>query len=1178
MAYPAAKTLMGAGDVLMAAKPILSAAQNLSKYGKIGEEVANVAKDLTSPRVRTAKLPAVRTIRYEKVPEVLAQGGNQMRELPVPIKRNVMVERKVPVDFESKTFRSLSRPGLTIKDVSRGKSNLAEEFAREVKPLSDYQKRGQAIVQKGIQNVEEKLKMPRYSSEDTNRLLGEAQYGVEQRFGDFKNAFSRLIGEHEASKTRAMQEASAIGKVPQEFATDVIKGIENPSHRAAPEVKGIIQQFRNKYDELFQNARDAGIDLGYLKNYITHIWEQPQAQVEEMYKIAKKGFTYASPRVVPTYEEGIAMGLTPKFTNPTQILAEYVRKLEQTKANINFLNTLRKTGFVVDASIGSRQAGFSPINAPGFTRSISKGPEGATVIGNLYAPNEIAKIINRVFSPEDTGLTGKLFGGTAFVSGKFQDIALSGGIPKTPVNAWTFAQMTKEALTGRMRSPFTSALRALSGNRSIKFFEKNAGQIEKMQLRNVPISTNWDVASLSDDGFIRNTFGNKWGETWNKVISEPTFRRFMPMLQINLFNDIEARALRKGLLPQEAADVAAKAVNNFYGLTRTDTSAQRSKIGKDILTTFTFAPQYREAIMKFWANNVKAFKNPFALENQMNLRFLAGAGITLGAMDYLNHKFNGRHMWENPRWTEDKLLIPLPNGTTIGVPFLSSIATLPRLGYRMGKALLQGDVSGAGKDFFQTTVSMMIKPFADVFANSDYFGNQIVNEEDLPGEKFKKIGKYLGTQYTGHPYIKAALGSKDKPGFQVLSEALETPLRFYKQDSLIKREFYDAFKRYEPLAQKYEEYRQYGDDPKANEFYNAHKDEIETYYKWKPYEKVFNKFKYDDKNPQENIDILQKAISEVKKGAPLQTAFDSDIEYKKAIDEAIREMGPDEKVIFDKLRFAKQYDENGLPIANERQKMSNALDRLWNPGILEKESRIAQKVARATGEPMNPLYALSPDQQRVVLLRDTFYPGEETESRITKENIDWLKPFWDARSKYFDYLKDSGKMKDSGQNVVKWDGKSELKISQVDVLLPADNINDLMDAYYKLPYGTGQRSAFISAHPELKNYWDSSAELKNLQRISLGLPEMQRDQFGGGGYGYYRGGSKKKTAKAKPKASKVPGKVYVEHPRLEPELRLAIRKSSVPSTSKTYIIKKAPKKQLKQPKKYVIKLGSKTLT
>ncbi len=207
-------------------------------------------------------------------------------------------------------------------------------------------------------------------------------------------------------------------------------------------------------------------------------------------------------------------------------------------------------------------------------------------------------------------------------------------------------------------------------------------------------------------------------------------------------------------------------------------------------------------LITFWVNSLKGLTNPLAPENINNTRFLVGATVTAFLMDKANRYFNdGRLMLNNPPGTEDKLLIPVSkitgdknNKDVIGVPFLSSIATMPRGIYREIKSIAKGDLAEATKDAAQTYLSTSTKPFADIAANRDYFGKPITQDNMTPQEKYQAIGKYLLTQYISHPYLKEIFDSRNQadPAYQRLSRAMELPFRFYTESSLQGKTYYGA--------------------------------------------------------------------------------------------------------------------------------------------------------------------------------------------------------------------------------------------------------------------------------------------------------------------------------------------------------------------------------------------------
>lgn len=607
----------------------------------------------------------------------------------------------------------------------------------------------------------------------------------------YKDIFKKLIGDQDVARTTGTQRAAPFAKIESKHGVDIIKELETPGFSKNPAVVEAAASLRKEYDALFKEATDAGVDMNYLDNYVTHIWKQSPEEVRQMYASLRPKFKFANERVVPTYEEGIKMGLTPKFSHPAQIVEEYATQLEKAKANVQALKSLQNEGIVVDGDFGARTPGYAPIQAPGFPKSRMLNQDGEKVISDYYAPKEVADQINNYFSPGGNTRPERAARFTAGLSSSIQDITLSGGVPKTPLNAFTVAQITKEVLSGRVASPMKAFFKSLDNESTQQFFTENAEQIKKMQSHNIPVGTSFEVANMIDQGWLKNTFGDSGAQAWNKVVNEPTFKRFMPMLHVNMFNDVEQAVLKAGKPAAQAEEVAAQAVKNFYGVTGTDVQAARSKFGENLKSTVFFAPKYRESMINFWVNNLKALKNPLAPENRANALFLVGAISTYAAMDAMNEAATGKHMYQNPQGKEDKLLIPLGDGTVIGIPFLSSIATVPRTAYKIGKNLIAGDPKQAAIES-KALLSSLVRPPLDIATNENYFGSKIYKEDDSTGEKLADQGKYLLGAYN-HPYIKAGiqLADGETPGYQVASQAAELPLRFYDEASLRTSDIYD---------------------------------------------------------------------------------------------------------------------------------------------------------------------------------------------------------------------------------------------------------------------------------------------------------------------------------------------------------------------------------------------------
>lgn len=877
----------------------------------------------------------------------------------------------------------------------------------------------------------------------------------------FEGLFSKWIGEKNAASTTAVDYGSKI-KLPKGFDLKSWFSYVENKKGGSPEVKKTADLLKVETDKLFNLAKKSGIDLGYQKDYVPHIWKEDPAIVSQLYKTASKRFGFGGERAIPTYEEGLKMGLTPKFTDPRQLLAEYVRKLETTKANIEFINGLKNRGLIVQ----KRLPGFQPITGVGFQGPSIKVGENTIREGSYYAPPKVAKVINQVFSPNESPAWLQKAAG---VSRIIQDVGLSGGVPRTPINAWTVAQMQKEILAGRIKGPFKSLWASLTEGGSKKYFTENSQFIKEQQLNNVPINTNNTISNLADrvglskffntdlDSFKASEgvkgnikiFKDNFKKIWNASINEPTFQRFMPMLQTEFYKDAKNSALKAGKSEAEAINIASQATKNFYGLTSTAKQATQSKIGHDVITTLFFAPKYRESMVNFWVNNIKSLKNPLAIENRANAKFLVGSILAYLAYDKVNQFYTGKHMSENPPGKEDKALVPLGDGYTMGVPFLSSIATLPRTGYKIAKNIIGGNLPQAVKES-KSFLSMGLRTPVDIATNEDYFGGQIYE----PGSKdmAKDIYTYASGQY-GHPYIREVskyLQGK-QPGYQTISKMLEMPLRFYK-DSAIKAGY-----------------------------------------------------------------------------------------YYQSVDEAKKGLSPSDKAILDKWIAKKPTD---MSYAQDTMfDMAEATEKLSRPDLLQREAQIKIQTAMKNGQSLDPFYTLTPDQQQVLLRLQTFYPGDKQKSDLQTANIDWLKPYWTARTAYFDELISKGTIKAS-------EDRYSFKTSP--------EIQKKLDYYYSLPYGTGQRTAFVNQNPDLVQYWNAKTEDTNQKRSQLGLLPIESGFSSSGGFSKFS---------YKPKVKKV-AKISVKKPRVAkikmPKFKkLKVAKSKTP---KIKIINRKSFAKIKTPK------------
>lgn len=627
-----------------------------------------------------------------------------------------------------------------------------------------------------------------------------------------RQAFKRNAGGRFVANFKAKQVATELKKTAKladvELDFDLARAIEDGT---APDNE-LTRQFREIADKTRQEAVDAGLDIGYRENYVPHIWKQDVTEVDTIARRAGLTARAEGERVIPTYAEGIELGLKPKYDSPADMMADYVRNLQTTQTTVALLTDLRAQGLV---GAGKLQDGWSFITAEGFPRTQGGAP--------LSAPKQVAKVLNNLYGKSDSTID-KFLAGAAKLNSKWQDIALAGGVPQTPANFFTFSQMAKETALGAgqlitgspiqgaktIYSPVAAFLRSFSGKETTRFAEANSGLLEAMAKRGVPIS------------FEQSS---KKGLSWDKLFNEPTFGRFMPNLQLNTARNVQ-NALQKKLGREAALDVTAETIRKLYGISD-QLLTGREKAVQDAVGALTFAPKYRESILNVLGHTVKSL-DPRTYRDRsyaLNRRLAVGIGLTYLVYDQLNRATTGHGMDKNPEGKELTIAIPYGdrdadgNQKVVYIPFMPSFMTLPRAAYNAITATARGDLKSAGAEGGKM-LSMPIQVGAQIATNRDYFGNPIYvdaeasklkrKEVDSPLNIAKKVGLYAAGQSTPGAVRAGLQYAQGKSPEQVGATATEAPVRFGElSGKSTNKESYspgqvtnDFFKAYDPLKSK----------------------------------------------------------------------------------------------------------------------------------------------------------------------------------------------------------------------------------------------------------------------------------------------------------------------------------------------------------------------------------------
>lgn len=591
-----------------------------------------------------------------------------------------------------------------------------------------------------------------------------------------KSAAGRYVGQTQRSTTvnEVRQTARQTGT---KLDMDLVRKIEDGT---APDTE-FTREFRRIADEARQEGIDAGLDIGYKENYVPHIWKQSEEKVDEIARGFGMKPRAAGERIIPTYEEGLKLGLTPKYKDPADMMGDYVQNLQNARSNVALIGDLKAQGMIMEAG-GHTPAGWRHIAAEAFPKSSS---------GNqLMAPKEVADIIDNLYASKQN-IIEKALGKTAKFNSIWQDIALAGGVPKTPANFFTFSQMMKEGATGlgdiltghpirgtkTLANPLGAFITSFSKGSTAKIQLKNKDFLKELSAAGAPINFSTEGKKLV---------------SWDSMFNDPTFGRFMPTMQLGTAKNIYG-GLEKKIGAEKAMQETASIMKKLYGITD-QLQTGRSGAVQDLIGSVGFAPKYRESIVNVLGNTVKSL-DPRTYKDvsySLNRRLAAGMGVTFLIYDQINKSTTGHGMFQNPEGKELQLAIPYGeddkgNKKVLYIPFMPSFMTLPRAAVGAAQSIARGDMGGLGSEAGKL-LSMPLQVGSQLVSNRDYFGRPITIDEKASQEtgeaidsgidKLKKQAMYLLGQSSPAAVRAGIDASQGKPLEQVLAQAGEVPVRF----------------------------------------------------------------------------------------------------------------------------------------------------------------------------------------------------------------------------------------------------------------------------------------------------------------------------------------------------------------------------------------------------------------
>ena len=663
------------------------------------------------------------------------------------------------------------------------------------------------------------------TAEETQKMVDLANYAADNK-AEIQKGLAKWLGDKKIAKIQGAQFVQGTTKIPNKLNWDVIRGLEGKTD-INPTAKAYLPEQRANYQQLLTKLNQSGLaktDVQAIQNYAFHQWKETPAQIDKA--ITKAGMSQRVPmqngRRVPTYDQGIEMGLTPAETNANALQGKYVERVQTAIANKSFFdNFVKKNNLAIPASVGINTPGFEPYNVPGFPKSVATVGEGKQVIGNYYGPKSFVKQIDQILAPKGVGSMDTLPKKALYYAGKtnvnLQHLLFTGtGIPGTPINAMGLMGIVqKGVLEGQPIRAVKALVLSSGGDKVFNNWLANGANgaggthldsVKELLQHDVNITTPYNINHMVDNGLIKNVFGQNVPEAWSKVTHEPTFARLQLAMQIQMYEGEKALALKAGANEAQAQQIAADTVKNGFGSGTLVQKASESQLAKSTKASIFFGPTYRATMVNWWGNLVKSLGAPLKPENKYGIRAIIGIITAAVAYNEINKKNTGHDMWDNPTGYQNKMIINLGGDKHIAIPFLPTIGTVPTLAITGALDLINGDIKGFGAQVAGLS-SRGIQIASQVGSNMDFWGDSIYQGTDSTATRYiKDVGYVIKqlepgmTQVASNliagklpPEVSQFMGAKNQPWYQNLTQEMGSTVKYPSTSSLQTSQYYGIY-------------------------------------------------------------------------------------------------------------------------------------------------------------------------------------------------------------------------------------------------------------------------------------------------------------------------------------------------------------------------------------------------
>lgn len=523
-----------------------------------------------------------------------------------------------------------------------------------------------------------------------------------------------------------------------------------------------LLEVRSWLDSRHRLMRKAGIDVGYVENYLTHLWKESPAEVRA--KLGKRlGLKpgIAMTRSIPTLAEGIQKGLTPKFENMTDVLAWYDHATNKALADRGFFEWLREQKQI-------KPAGKAPHNW--ITLDPDRFPirkwKGNTV--QFKAPRDMAVKINEylydIESDPRTFVQG--LSKVAKFSSFLKNIRLAAGVPFTKLNMHSFSVMAHHVLSTPTVKGVVPNIPRMIGRGLKDFGEMLDPRLHRWtdaELRQAKLMQKYGPLTLSTEDHVfapavRGSLKERLGKAKNipqafktiidRMFEEPLFQSHLPKMKLNVAWELQRQYRKQGMAKRQAIEAAGEVTNNFFGGLNLDEMG-RSKIGQELARVLVLAPDWLESNLK----TVKEIaKSPLGRtpKEKTYRDFMVNLMGTYVAGTILQKALTGRWMHENNPGNQFSIYLgknPKNGKDRYVKPYGAGLAGVRIIYDTAESTVRRQDISRFG-EVFRSRMAIPTGSAASLMFNKGPFGQQVLKKGDTLGGQLMSVGEFAAGQVT----------------------------------------------------------------------------------------------------------------------------------------------------------------------------------------------------------------------------------------------------------------------------------------------------------------------------------------------------------------------------------------------------------------------------------------------